>query len=104
MQSIRDPQGQASREIHAANQAAESASALPTYVSVKRTAELLNVSKLTVYRRYHAGLFPGRKFGRSIDILGAFVWDLVAEIQAGKQVDVEQYAASWHAKVSEGAA
>ena len=31
------------------------------FISVKDTAGLLGVSKGTVYRRYHAGQFPGRR-------------------------------------------
>jgi len=65
------------------------------FISVKDTAGLLGVSKGTVYRRYHAGQFPGRRFGRAISILRVFVDDLVGEINSGRPVNVEEFAASW---------
>ena len=65
------------------------------FISVKDTAALLGVSEETVYRRYHAGQFPGRRFGRAISILRVFVDDLVREINAGRPVNVEEFAASW---------
>ena len=65
------------------------------FISVKDTAGLLGVSKETVYRRYHAGQFPGRRFGRAISILRVFVDDLVGEINSGRPVNVEEFAASW---------
>ena len=65
------------------------------FISVKDTAALLGVSEETVYRRYHAGQFPGRRFGRAISILRVFVDDLVGEINAGRPVNVEEFAASW---------
>jgi hypothetical protein len=69
----------------------------PRYYSVKATAALLDVGRLFVYRRFHAGVFPGRKAGRKIDIFGPFVDALVAEINSGRAVDVEAFAASWPA-------
>jgi len=71
------------------------AEAGPRFISVKAAAALLDVSKLTIYRRFHAGLLPGRKIGRKIDLSAAFVAALVAELDAGRQVDVEAFAASW---------
>ena len=65
------------------------------FISVKDTAALLGVSEETIYRRYHAGQFPGRRFGRAISILRVFVDDLVGEINAGRPVNVEEFAASW---------
>ena len=65
------------------------------FISVKDTAALLGVSEETVYRRYHAGQFPGRRFGRAISILRVFVDDLVGEINSGRPVNVEEFAASW---------
>lgn len=76
----------------------DEASQPPTFISVKDTAQSLGVSLVTVYRRYHAGQFPGRRFGRSIQILRAFVDDLLAEIRSGRQVDVDEFAAGWVAR------
>lgn len=67
----------------------------PSLISVKETAALLECSPLTVYRRYHAGLFPGRKVGRKIDLHRPFVAALHAAISAGRNVDVEDFAADW---------
>lgn len=104
MQSHEHLPGGQSHEIHAAPVTPESAPLSPTYISVKATAAQLNVSNPTVYRRFHEGLFPGRKFGRSIKILARFVADLDAEIRSGRQVDVDAFAAQWLSKAQEGAA
>ncbi len=68
----------------------------PLYISVKDTAELLGVKRLTVYRRFHAEVFPGRRIGRKIDIFRPFVDAAMAEIRSGRHVDVDQFAASWN--------
>ena len=104
MQSHEHLPGGQCHEIHKAPATSESAPLSPTYISVKATAAQLDVSRLTVYRRFHEGLFPGRKFGRSIKILAAFVSDLDAEIKSGRPVDVDAFAAAWLAKAQEGAA
>ena len=67
-------------------------------ISVKDTAALLECSPLTVYRRYHAGLFPGRKVGRKIDLYRPFVAALHTAICSGRNVDVEAFAAEWMAR------
>lgn len=69
-----------------------------TFISVKETAGLLKVSQLTVYRRFHAGQFPGRRFGRKIDLYRPFVAELLGEICSGRNVDVEVFAAEWLAR------
>jgi excisionase family DNA binding protein len=67
----------------------------PAFISVRETAGLLKVSPLTVYRRFHAGQFPGRRFGRKIDLYRPFVNELLAAICSGGNVDVELFAAEW---------
>lgn len=74
------------------------------FMSVKATARALGVSRPTVYRAYHAGVFPGRKFGRSYGILRSFVEGVVAVIESGQPVDVMEYAALCAVKGSESAA
>lgn len=69
-----------------------------TFISVRETAGLLKVSPLTVYRRFHAGQFPGRRFGRKIDLYRPFVSELFKEICSGRNVDVELFAAEWSAR------
>lgn len=76
----------------------------PPFISVRETAGLLKVSPLTVYRRFHAGQFPGRRFGRKIDLYRPFVTDLLGEICSGRNVDVEAYAAEWVARNAEAVA
>lgn len=68
------------------------------YISVRETAGLLKVSPVMVYRRFHAGDFPGRRFGRKIDIYRPFVAELLSEILSGRNVDVEAFAAEWKAR------
>jgi hypothetical protein len=75
-----------------------------TFISVRETAGLLKVSPLTVYRRFHAGQFPGRRFGRKIDLYRPFVLDLLGEICSGANVDVETFAAEWTARNAEAVA
>lgn len=77
-------------------EASAASAAMPRYISVKDTASILGVARLTVYRRFHSGLFPGRKIGRKIDISAPFVEALDAEIRSGRHVDVEQFAATWN--------
>jgi len=64
-------------------------------ISVKETAALLKVSPVTVYRRYHAEVFPGRRVGRKIDLHRPFVAALHAAICAGRSVDVDEFAVAW---------
>jgi hypothetical protein len=64
-------------------------------ISVKETALLLQVSRVMVYRRYHEGVFPGRKIGRKIDLHKPFVDALHREICSGRSVDVDEFAAAW---------
>ena len=74
-------------------------------ISVKETAQLLKISRVMVYRRFHAGQFPGRKVGRKIDLYKPFVDALQAAICAGGRVDVDKFAAKWTgARASEAAA
>jgi hypothetical protein len=70
----------------------------PPLISVKETARMLQVSRVMVYRRYHAGIFPGRKAGRKIDLYRPLIDALHAEICSGRTVDVEAYAAGWTAR------
>jgi len=62
-------------------------------ISVKETAALLDISPVMVYRRFHAGQFPGRKVGRKIDLYRAFVDALIAEMGSHRSLDVDGFAA-----------
>ena len=101
MQSTGIHEGQAAGDDRRSPSQPVSAGSPPFY-SVKATAALLDVGRLFVYRRFHAGVFPGRKAGRAIGILGAFVTDLLAEINSGRPVDVEAFAVRWQAARAAG--
>jgi hypothetical protein len=67
----------------------------PPLISVQETARLLKVSPVMIYRRYHAGQFPGRRIGRKIDLYRPFVEALCGAIYSGRPVNVEEFAAAW---------
>ena len=67
----------------------------PPLISVKETARLLKVSRVMVYRRYHAGVFPGRRVGRKIDLYRPLIDALHTAICSGRPVDVDEFAATW---------
>lgn len=70
----------------------------PPLISVRETAALLECSRVIVYRRFHEGVFPGRKIGRKIDLHRPFVAALHAAIRSGRSVDVDEFAADWMAR------
>lgn len=78
----------------------QSAGEHESLISVKETAELLECSRVIVYRRFHDGVFPGRKIGRKIDLHRPFVVALHAAIRSGRSVDVDAFAAAWMARTS----
>jgi hypothetical protein len=67
----------------------------PPLISVKEAARMLKCSPVMVYRRFHAGQFPGRKVGRKIDLYQPFVEALHLAVCSGGHVDVDEFAASW---------
>lgn len=67
----------------------------PPLISVKEAAQVLMMSRVVIYRRFHAGVFPGRKAGRKIDLYRPFVDALRAAICSGGHVDVDEFAAAW---------
>ncbi|MFF5261428.1 excisionase family DNA-binding protein [Actinomadura viridis] len=70
---------------------------------VSEVAGLIGLSKWTIHRRIRSGEWPSGRSGRKYLIPRAFIEGLIAEIEAGRQVDAEGYAArAWSA--SEGAA
>jgi excisionase family DNA binding protein len=83
---------------------AEAGTDLPDFIPVGQAAKALGVSPVTVRRLYDARKLPGYRHGRSRQILRAFVDGFVAEIKAGRQPVLQEYAAKWFARASEGAA
>lgn len=76
----------------------------PDFIPVGQAAKALGVSPMTVRRLYDARKLPGYRHGRSRQILRTFVDGFVAEITAGHQPVLQEYAAQWFAQASEGAA
>jgi excisionase family DNA binding protein len=77
----------------------------PPLISVKEAARLLKVSRVMVYRRFHAGQIPGRRVGRKIDLYEPFVDALNRAICSGGHVDFDEFAATWaDARATEAAA
>lgn len=69
-------------------------------MSVKEAAGALGVSEMTVRRAFDSGDLPGIRFGRTYRVSRVFVDALLAEVEAGRQINVTQYAASWPAAVA----
>ena len=51
----------------------------PKFLTVAEVAELMRVSKMTVYRMVHAGEMPAVRMGRSFRVPQAAVENLIAE-------------------------
>jgi excisionase family DNA binding protein len=69
------------------------------FMGVTETADLLGLSKMTVYRRCRSGEWPSGRSGRKLLLPTPFVLGLVAEITNGRNVVAEEYAATmWPAK------
>ncbi|MHB1290156.1 helix-turn-helix domain-containing protein [Georgenia sp.] len=51
----------------------------PKFLTVAEVAELMRVSKMTVYRLVHAGEMPAVRMGRSFRVPQAAVENLIAE-------------------------
>jgi excisionase family DNA binding protein len=65
------------------------------FIPVGQAARALGVSPMTVRRLYDARRLPGYRTGRTRQILRAFVDGFVAEINAGQQPVLQEYAAAW---------
>lgn len=61
---------------------------------VAEVAARTGLSKWTIYRRIKSGEWPSGRSGRNHLIPRAFVEGLVAEIESGRQVIAETYAAT----------
>ena len=51
----------------------------PRFVTVAEVADLMRVSRMTVYRMIHAGQMPAVRMGRSFRVPLAAVEDLIAQ-------------------------
>lgn len=61
------------------------------FLTVAEVAELMRVSKMTVYRMVHSGELPAVRFGRSFRVPESAVVDAID--QAGRDVTGEQHTA-----------
>lgn len=71
------------------------------FMPVKEAAIVLPVSEEYLYAGLRTRRFPGAKFGRVRALLRSFVDDFVAQVETGRFVEFEDYAAAWHAKNNE---
>lgn len=74
------------------------------FVTADYAATVFNVSRNHVIRAYQAGFIPGIRFCGLYRLSRTFVEVLVAEINAGRQIDIEDFYAEWNAKSAENAA
>lgn len=74
------------------------------FISIKTAATRLKVSDKHVLRALQAGDIPGIKFGTTYRVLEAFIDHLIAQVELGSMVIVDEFAADWAAKTGEGAA
>jgi excisionase family DNA binding protein len=74
------------------------------FVTADRAAEILHMSPEHVRRAIADGVIPGFRFGRAYRAFRPFIDGLLAEMEAGRFVDIGAYAATKLAKVSEGVA
>jgi predicted site-specific integrase-resolvase len=72
----------------------------PRWLEVKEAAPLIGHNAATLRRLLRAGLLPSVKAARTWRIHGGFVYDVVSEVEQGRQVVLEEYAASWMAATS----
>src|SRR5260370_39265907 len=80
---------------------------VPVLMQVRDAAVMLDVSEDYLRDRLVAGEFPGVRFGTSWRLLRSFIGHLVAEVESGRVVIAEEFAASWGSRpraFTEGAA
>lgn len=71
------------------------------FMRVREVARVLDVSEMTIRRACAAGVIPGITVGTSCRVLTAFVKSLVAEVEAGQQVKVEEFGRQWASRNGE---
>ena len=74
------------------------------FMRVREVARALDVSEMTIRRAYAAGVIPGITFGTSCRVLHAFVVSLIAAVEAGQQISVEEFGRQWKAREAAEAA
>ena len=74
------------------------------FIPIKEAAGVLDLSEMTLRRAYAAGDIPGITLGRSCRVLVAFIAALVALVESGQQVAVEDFGRRWKAERAGGGA
>jgi hypothetical protein len=69
------------------------------FMPIKDAAVQLDMSEIHIRRAFDAGHFPGIKLGSAYRVSRPFVNALVAEVNAGRRIVVEEFAATWGATV-----
>lgn len=64
------------------------------FMTVEQAAEILHVSPEHVRRAISAGRIPGFRFGRAYRVWRSFVERVLAEMEAGRFVDFDDFAAA----------
>ena len=72
----------------------------PVFYSVSKAARYLGMSPATLYRAIDAGEFPAIKVRGRLRVLREVVDEILAELRAGKTVDVAKWAAAMQAAAS----
>jgi hypothetical protein len=67
------------------------------FMPIKEAAGVLDLSEMSLRRAYAAGDIPGIILGRSCRVLVAFITALVALVESGQQVAVEEFGRRWKA-------
>lgn len=71
------------------------------FMTAQEAADVLDVSRRHVVRAVQEGRIPGFKFGDTYRVFRAFVQKVVAEMEAGRFVDFDDFAANQMTQVSE---
>lgn len=65
------------------------------FMSVGEAESVLRASKEYLYSGLRTGKFPGTSYGRARVILRSFVEDFIAQVETGRLIEFEDYAAEW---------
>ncbi|GAA2840879.1 hypothetical protein [Nonomuraea rubra] len=65
------------------------------FMSVGEAETVLGASKEYLYSGLRNGKFPGTSYGRARVILRSFVEEFVAQVETGRRIEFEEFAAEW---------
>jgi excisionase family DNA binding protein len=64
----------------------------PLLLDAGEAAQMLGVSKMTVYRNLRSGDWPGGRCGRKHLVLARFVYGFIDQMARGRKIDIDEYA------------